>query len=131
MEQLPGITLLGLGPGDPSLLTRKAWEVLERATEIYLRTRQHPTIQGFPARIHIHSFDHLYEESDTFSEVYVQIVNKVVELGKRPQGVIYAEPGHPFIAEATSTQICARQKLSIPVHVIDGLSLSSQRSAPW
>ena len=26
---MPGITLLGLGPGDPAKLTREAWDVLE------------------------------------------------------------------------------------------------------
>jgi tetrapyrrole methylase family protein / MazG family protein len=123
MEQPPGITLLGLGPGDPDLLTRKAWEVLATASEIYLRTRQHPTIRGLPAQIHIHSFDYLYEENDTFSEVYAQIVNRVIELGKRPQGVVYAVPGHPFIAEITSPRILERaREQEIPVRVIHGLS---------
>jgi len=45
---MPGITLLGLGPGDPSQLPRAAWEVLNSAGEIWLRTNQHPTLAGFP-----------------------------------------------------------------------------------
>ena len=28
---MPGITLLGLGPGDPAKLTREAWDVLASA----------------------------------------------------------------------------------------------------
>ena len=32
------ITIVGLGPGDPAQVTRKAWEVLEAAHEVYLRT---------------------------------------------------------------------------------------------
>ena len=35
---MPGITLLGLGPGDPAKLTREAWEVLSSAGEVWLRT---------------------------------------------------------------------------------------------
>ncbi len=61
---MPGITLLGLGPGDPDQLTREAWEVLSSADEIYLRTRQHPTVTGLPASVKIHSFDELYENGD-------------------------------------------------------------------
>ena len=35
---MAGITLLGLGPGDPAKLTREAWDVLASAAEIWLRT---------------------------------------------------------------------------------------------
>ena len=34
-----GITLLGLGPGNPDLLTRQALNLLANSREIYLRTR--------------------------------------------------------------------------------------------
>ena len=117
------ITILGLGPGDPALLTREAWDVISTASEIYLRTRHHPAIAGFPAHIQIHSFDELYENADTFEAVYDRIVQQVLELGKRPQGVIYAVPGHPYIAEATGPEI-ARQarQAGIPVRLVEGLS---------
>lgn len=119
----PGVTLLGLGPGDPELLTRQAWQLLQSIPEIYLRTRQHPTVEGMPAALHIHSFDEVYEKEDTFSEVYAHIVEQVLELGRRPQGVVYAVPGHPFIAEATCPEIARRAAAAgLPVHIIEGLS---------
>ena len=119
----PIITLLGLGPGDPSLLTRQAWQLLESIPEIYLRTRQHPTVNGFPASLQIHSFDYIYEQGATFEDVYAHIVEQVLELGKRPQGVVYAVPGHPYVAEATCPEITRRARQEdIPVHVIEGLS---------
>jgi tetrapyrrole methylase family protein/MazG family protein len=90
------ITLLGLGPGDPGLLTRQAWELLENATEIYLRTRQHPVVDGLPPHLQVHDFDSLYESGETFEQVYEKIVGRVLELGRRPGGVIYAVPGHPL-----------------------------------
>ena len=37
------ITIVGLGPGDPRLLTREAWEILTQASEVFLRTERHPT----------------------------------------------------------------------------------------
>ena len=48
---MPGITLLGLGPGDPSKLTREAWDVLASADEVWLRTKQHPTVAGLPSTL--------------------------------------------------------------------------------
>ena len=104
---MPGITLLGLGPGDPHLLTRQAWQALEAAAEIYLRTRQHPVVDGLPVGLMVHSFDDLSESSQTFEETYNRIVEQVLALGRRPQGVLYAVPGDPAVGEL----------FSAPVHV--------------
>ncbi len=123
MDNYTGITLLGLGPGDAGLLTRQAWEVLETAGEIYLRTDQHPVVRALPRNLQLHSFDDLYENGDTFEMVYRGIVERVLELGRRSQGVIYAVPGHPFVAEATGPEIARRAKEEgIPLRVIEGMS---------
>ena len=123
MESFSGITLLGLGPGDPGQLTRQAWDWLNSLDEVVLRTRQHPTVAGFPPGLQVSSFDELYDSSETFEAVYEQIVQRVLELGRRPQGVTYAVPGHPFIAEATGPEIYRRAKEEgIAVRVLEGLS---------
>jgi tetrapyrrole methylase family protein/MazG family protein len=119
----PMITLLGLGPGDPLLLTQEASQILQNTTEIYLRTKHHPTLDGFPTSLQIHSFDDLYDQLPTFDEVYTYIIEQVLELGRRPQGVVYAVPGHPYVAEATCPEIARRAQLEgLPVRVIQGLS---------
>jgi tetrapyrrole methylase family protein/MazG family protein len=120
---MPGITLLGLGPGNPDQLTRDAWDVLSKASEVWLRTRQHPTVDALPPSVKLHSFDELYENGGTFDQVYDAIVEKVLELGRRPQGVIYAVPGHPFVAETTCPKIArlARDE-GLAVAIIEGLS---------
>lgn len=121
--QFSGITLLGLGPGDPGLLTREAWDWLQRIPEVYLRTRQHPLSECLPAGLRVHSFDHLYEEGESFDAVYAAIVERVLELGARPEGVTYAVPGHPMVAEATGPEIFRRaRELGIQVRIIEGLS---------
>jgi uncharacterized protein YabN with tetrapyrrole methylase and pyrophosphatase domain len=51
---MAGITIIGLGPGNPSQITREAWEVIHTATEIWLRTRQHPTVASLPRFISSH-----------------------------------------------------------------------------
>jgi tetrapyrrole methylase family protein/MazG family protein len=118
-----GITLLGLGPGDPELLTRQAWQLLESLSEIHLRTIHHPTVSGFPPQLKIYSFDDLYAQVESFDDVYAHIVEQVLALGTRPQGVVYAVPGHPFIAEATCPEIARRARLAgIPLNVVEGLS---------
>jgi tetrapyrrole methylase family protein/MazG family protein len=120
---MPGITLLGLGPGDPSQLTREAWDVLSSTDEIYLRTRQHPTVLGLPSTVKIHSFDELYEDGESFDEVYSTITQKVLELGRREGGVIYAVPGHPFVAEATCPEIARlARKEGLALRIVEGLS---------
>lgn len=119
----PKITLLGLGPGEAELLTRQAWQVIENCGEIWLRTSQHPLVASFPAEITVRSFDHLYESQADFSEVYREIVEQVLALSRRPQGVVYAVPGHPFVAEATGPEIARRARQeNIPLRVVEGLS---------
>ncbi len=118
-----GITLLGLGPGDPATLTRQAWQILETIPEIYLRTRQHPVVRDLPPNIQVHSFDDIYEREPSFEHTYAHIVARVLELGKRPQGVVYAVPGHPFIAEATCPEIARRAaQEGVPLRIVEGLS---------
>ena len=120
---MPGITLLGLGPGNPDQLTREAWEVLSAANEVWLRTRQHPTVGALPSTLSLYSFDDLYENGESFDQVYEAIVEKILELGRRPQGVIYAVPGHPFVAETTCPKIArlARDE-GLAAVVVEGLS---------
>jgi tetrapyrrole methylase family protein / MazG family protein len=117
------IILLGLGPGNPDHLTQQALQTLQSIPEIYLRTRQHPTVTSFPASVKVHSFDEFYQTLPSFNDVYAHIVDQIIELGKRPQGVVYAVPGHPFVAEATCPEIVRRANLEgIPIQIIEGLS---------
>src|SRR4030042_5029203 len=117
------IILLGIGPGSPSLLTLEAQQVLEKIPEIYLRTIQHPPVAGFPASLQVHSFDELYEQLPSFDDVYAHIIEQILQLARRPQGVVYAVPGHPYVAEATCPEIARRAHMQgIPVQVIEGLS---------
>ncbi len=117
------ITIVGLGPGDPRFLTAEAAQVLSQASEIYLRTRQHPVVSALPGHAEIHSFDSFYETAETFEALYRAIAERVLELGAREQGVIYAVPGHPLVGETTVTLILsgARER-SLHVRLVDGLS---------
>ncbi len=120
---MPGIILVGLGPGDPAKLTREAWDILASAGEVWLRTNQHPSVAGLPPSLTIHSFDELYENGESYDDLYKTIVEKVLELGTSPLGVVYAVPGDPFVAEATCPEIALRARaLGLPLRIINGLS---------
>ncbi len=120
---MSGITLLGLGPGDPAKLTREAWDLLESMSEIWLRTKLHPMVAALPGSIQVHSFDDLYENAEAFEDVYSAIIDKVMELGRRSEGVVYAVPGDPFMAEATCPVIAQRARASgLPLKIVSGIS---------
>jgi tetrapyrrole methylase family protein/MazG family protein len=117
------ITILGLGPGNPAHLTLEAWRVLEEADEVYLRTERHPTVASLPSQLSLHSFDHLYEEKADFAKVYEEIAARVLALGERPQGVIYAVPGHPLVGEASVQHILSLVRgRGLEIRIVEGLS---------
>lgn len=118
-----GITIVGLGPAKKEHLTLEASLWIDQLSEIWVRTEQHPVVDTFSSSLKIQSFDSYYQTYDQFEEVYRQIVQKVIELGSREEGVTYAVPGHPMVAEATTPEIIrlASQK-GIPVRIIEGIS---------
>ncbi len=126
----PGITLLGLGPGGAGQLTREAWDWIGSLTEIVLRTRNHPAVDGFPAGLRVHVLEEAFGDGDSAEAVFSGMVERVLELGRRPQGVTYAVPGHPYVGEATGPEIARRaREAGIPLRVIEGLSFVGAVSA--
>ncbi len=124
-----GITIVGLGPGDPELLTLAAARALAEADEVYVRTEQHPTLDdsGIAAQLQgrLHAFDALYETYDTFEAVYAAIVAQVLALGERGQGVVYAVPGDPLVGEATVQALLTEApSRGLPVRIIHGVSFA-------
>ena len=117
------LTIVGLGPGDASLLTVEASDRLARASEVWLRTARHPTVAGLPAGPRYESFDEVYERGASFSEVYEEIVGRVLALARRADGVVYAVPGHPLFGEATVRALLDRSAAKgIEVRIVPGIS---------
>ena len=40
------ITVVGLGPGRPGLITLESWRLMKEARQLVLRTRIHPTVEA-------------------------------------------------------------------------------------
>lgn len=96
---------------------------MENASEVHLRTKHHPSVESLPEGARYHSFDEVYDNHDSYEEVYEEIATRVVALGERPQGVVYAVPGHPFMGETAVPRILelARKK-GLSTRVIAGVS---------
>lgn len=91
--------IVGLGAGDEKQIPYGVILKLKEGLPLYLRTDQHPMI-SFLKREHIDytSFDYIYEEKDSFEEVYEVIIQMMKEKSK-DNDIIYAVPGHPSVAE--------------------------------
>jgi len=120
---LATITIVGLGPGDAGLLTREAWELFQAANVLYLRTAIHPTVAALPQHLELRSFDALYESAGAFGEIYDRIAADLVERAGAGEDALYAVPGHPLIAEATTRRLLAlANERGIATRIVAGLS---------
>ncbi len=109
------IHIVGLGPGDPELITRATWALITNAPEIWVRTREHPAMPAVSRHTTVHSYDPLYESHEDFAAVYAAIAADVVARAARGD-VIYAVPGDPSVAEMTPQLILQQtQQAGIPV----------------
>lgn len=94
------IKIIGLGPGAPEALTIGAVRTLEEGKNIFFRTEKHPTVDYLKERIKkFKTYDHCYETSDNFDEVYENIANDIIKNHKDFGEIVYAVPGHPLVAE--------------------------------
>ena len=118
------ITLLGLGPGALNALTREAWDWILTIDTLYLRTMVHPIVDALPSGLTLNSFDEAFSQVDSQGDPVGIVAEKIIELAQQqPDGVTYAVPGHPLVAEATCQAIIHRaEEAGISYRVIDGLS---------
>jgi tetrapyrrole methylase family protein / MazG family protein len=115
------LTILGLGPGNPDDITRRAWRALEDAPALYLRTREHPCVPHLPARAFT-SFDDVYDSTADFERIYATIAECVLAAAQAGD-VVYAVPGDPMVAEATVQRlIAAAPAAGIALQILPGVS---------
>lgn len=115
------LTIVGLGPGDIDQLTPQALKVLQSGSPIFLRTSVHPLVSSLG--ISFSSFDHFYETFETLEAVYQAIVGTLIEALETHPCVIYAVPGHPLVAEATTQAFIMEHRLGgFDLKIIPGLS---------
>ena len=95
------INVVGLGSTSSKDLTLEAVEIMKNGNNNYLRTDNHDSVKFFKEnKISYVSFDYLYEESESFEDVYNKIVDFLIEKSKKGD-INYFVPGNPFVAEKT------------------------------
>ncbi|AJY74934.1 nucleoside triphosphate pyrophosphohydrolase [Paenibacillus beijingensis] len=117
---LRSLTVAGLGTGDPDQLTLGVWRRLQNAARVYVRTEKHPMMHMLRDNgIEAVSFDRVYEQFDSFPEVYEAIASELIDLAKSEAGgVLYAVPGHPMVAERTVQLLrerCPQEEIALEI----------------
>ena len=114
------INIIGLGPGSKDSLTIGTIEVLKSNKPIFLRTEIHPTIKYLKDMgINFETYDHCYDEYDSFDEVYLNIAKDLVEKYKELGDLVYGVPGHPLVAEKSVSllvEMCEKEGIQYKIH---------------
>ena len=93
---LPRVIVVGLGPGGTEYVTDQTRTAIADTPRRFLRTARHPSSMLVPGAI---TFDHLYESSDRFEDVYAAITEVLVDAACAHGEVLYAVPGSPLVLE--------------------------------
>lgn len=113
------IKIIGLGPGNEESLTIGALRALKNNENVYLRTIKHPTVKYLEEEgIKFNTLDHHYEENASFDEVYEGIANELIKVCKEKGELVYAVPGHPFVAEKSVfnlINLCEKENIEYKV----------------
>lgn len=114
------IHIIGLGAGDLDQLPLGVYKKLKAAVDLYVRTEDHPVLTELVQEgVAFTSFDAVYEKHDSFSPVYAEIAETLIDLSEK-ESVIYAVPGHPLVAEQTVQNLIEAEKAGRCQLVIEG-----------
>ena len=115
------LTIVGLGPAGPDLLTAGTVTAIERAepTRRWVRTQRHPSAAAAATD---RSFDHAYEAEATFDAVYRRIADELLD-ELSTGDVLYAVPGSPRVLERTVDLLVADAAAAgVDVEVLPAMS---------
>jgi tetrapyrrole methylase family protein/MazG family protein len=111
------VVVVGLGPGDPRLVSEATTAAVARSEVRFVRTTRHSSASLVePAT----SFDGLYVQGESLDEVYAAIVERLVAAAAGYGEVLYAVPGSPLVAERTVELLRADSR--VEVELIPALS---------
>ena len=99
------LIIAGLGPGSLAGAPSKTLEHLRSPdVTVVVRTLQHPAAEELAGERSVISCDDLYDNAETFDDVYDGIVDRVMNLASDGK-VVYAVPGSPLYAEKTVVKL--------------------------
>lgn len=112
MGNRPEVVIVGLGPAGPEHVTNEVLRAIEATPHRFLRTRRHPAAVVVPEA---ESFDDIYEQADTFADVYRTIADRLVEAATENGRVLYAVPGSPLVLERSVRHLLDNQRVEVTV----------------
>ena len=122
------ITIAALGPDCGSMLTFGAFEAMEKAQCLVLRTARHGAAQLLSERgIAFETLDALYEQTEDFDELCAYAAKKLIARAKENGGLCYAvsEP----VSDATVRALGRALPEGFALRVVGGLTLSACAAA--
>ena len=115
------LTIVSIGPGDPSLLNQATVEQLLNAAPLILRTDHHPLVSWLNEQgIAYMSLDELYDQSDDFISLNERIAERVWQLAGGAKHPVYAVPD--LLTDRTVDSVFAISVSAEDVAVVPGFS---------
>lgn len=111
------IEVIGLGAGDINQLPLGIYRKLTKQENVvYVRTKDHPVIETLEQEgVEFHAFDPIYEQYDTFEEVYTTIAQTLITQAQNNTSLVYAVPGHPMLAEKTVQLLLGNSDVEVKI----------------
>jgi len=113
------INVVGLGSTNYKDLTLEAVEIMNNGNKNFLRTNRHECVNYLEENnIKYKSFDYLYDELNSFDDVYENIVEILINESE-DKDINYFVPGTPLVAEKTVKLLISK---NIDINIVNGIS---------
>jgi len=121
------VTLVGAGPGDPDLLTRKGFAALQAADVVFFDDLVSPEIVDIlPERARC-----IYVGKPHHKAVITQadIIQQLISAAKAGHKVVRLKGGDPMVFGRSAEEINALRAENIPIEIIPGVTAASASAA--
>ncbi|WP_240941855.1 nucleoside triphosphate pyrophosphohydrolase [Paenibacillus sp. HB172176] len=126
------IVILGLGSGDPEQLTLGVWRRLQAARRLFVRTEKHPMMSMLRENsVNYRSFDYLYEQHESFPDVYEAIASALLEeaLQSAATGVSGLAAAEPSTAQHSGLNAASHGASETRASAVSGTSVPFEEGA--
>lgn len=121
------VTLVGAGPGDPDLLTRKGFSVLQAADIVFFDDLVSPEIVDV---LPVHARC-IYVGKPHHKAVITQasIINQLITAAQSGLQVVRLKGGDPMVFGRSAEEIDALRAVGVPVDIVPGITAASAAAA--